>query len=337
MQPLLLWQSCTCTAMLSFYLSKEQGDLAKVAERLALSLVTLALIPEGARRNHSVRLNVLAKESKRAAQKPAQQNSVEVHPPPAFSKACCPSSLPLQQDEAAHATPLYSSPVHDKMQYANLDLPPPVLPATDPAVRAESGRSPHRIQTPDPMQSCPAFTAVERGRFSASPSHNSKPGDFGPSPRAHVSLVSAGGAGEAPQGEGKGPSSAEHSPASVARRDVPGRSHGALPPRGVHKQGNLGPLFAADPRYSGLSRAAPPVWGPSGCPRLLPSPEEQSVPQKAPLPCGVGGKGSGGAQAASAHQEWQLMPQQREAVLLGSKPSSPEVPCRSHGQEVCRL
>jgi hypothetical protein len=51
MRPLLLWQSCLWAAMLSSYFSRKRGDLANWVNRLALSLVMLALIPEGARRN----------------------------------------------------------------------------------------------------------------------------------------------------------------------------------------------------------------------------------------------------------------------------------------------
>ncbi len=303
MQPLLLWQSCLVAAMFACYLSGRRRDLADGAKRLALSLVMLALLPERARRNRMVRLKALARESKWAAEHLTERRQRQLLPPPVFFKACHHGSLPPQQDEPAHATP-HSCAAQDKMLSANLDLPPPVLPAADPAVYSESSHSLHRMQTPDPMETRPAMLDDEPGCFFSSPSQDSKPGNLGCDTPATLSRLTAR-ASVGPKAEGKGPSSEEENPASFAGRNSPGSpesSDGTLPPCGVCKEGKSGPLLATDQHRSGVLQAASPAGSPSGSPGLSPRSEEESMSRGTPLRWRVSEKGSGGVQAGSAFQ-----------------------------------
>jgi hypothetical protein len=99
-QPLLLWRTHFLTAWCSCFFSCKKSDIVNIAERLALCLSMLALLPEEARNSRSVRVRALAREAKWAAKHLAEQEEPQPLPEPGFFKACGSSDFRRQQEGA---------------------------------------------------------------------------------------------------------------------------------------------------------------------------------------------------------------------------------------------
>ncbi len=102
-QPLLLWHMHLRAAMYSCYCSCKLADLVNVVERTALCLSILALLPEAARQNRSLRRKALAREAKHAAKHAkhlAEQAKPEPCPETVFFKASASSDFRRERDGA---------------------------------------------------------------------------------------------------------------------------------------------------------------------------------------------------------------------------------------------
>jgi hypothetical protein len=243
-----------------------------MAERLALCLVMLAVLPEGARRKRGVALKAIAREAERAAKHPADHGQTQLVPGCSSPEASSFSNMAPQLDQPAEDTKP-SGPLQEKMQGSSHELPLPPLSAV-------------------------ARTVWTKWKHCASPSQSSKSVDFGPgTPTPSLLLKPCAFVGA--QQEDKSGSHGQQRPPCHTEMCNPGRSEGSLPPWGVSAEGKPGDEAGAKHVHSASSGAAPSSSGVSETTEPLSSPQNKSM---LGFTGGASWIGSGNVQAGALHQ-----------------------------------